>query len=301
MVGIGLPVYNGARFLASALESLLAQDFTDFEIVVTDNASTDDSLAIARSFARADSRVRVHHEPTNRGAAWNFNEAFRLSRGKYFKWAAHDDRYEPTFLGRCLEALERNPDVTLAYTQTLDIDEDDRVLCRRPAPDVAREREARDRLRSFLRVPTPCFEVFGLFRRRDLATTSLIGAYTGSDRTLLMELAARGRFHLVDDYLFLHRQHADRSVHRYPRGRDRSAWFDPRLHGAITFPRWRLLAEYARVIRTAPLSPSDRLGTSLDLARWAVEHRVALVRQGLGGLRDMATLAAARSLAALRD
>src|SRR3954470_1068595 len=90
-VSIGLPVYNGQRFLAPAVSSLLAQTFADFELVICDNASTDDTEAICRRFAERDPRVRYHRNEQNVGAAPNFNRALALSTGQYFKWAAHDD------------------------------------------------------------------------------------------------------------------------------------------------------------------------------------------------------------------
>lgn len=285
-VSIGLPNHNGGRFLSRALGSLLDQDYEDFEIVVCDNASTDDSLEVTQAFAREDQRVRVHRQTENRGAAWNFNQAFHLSRGEYFKWAAHDDMYEPSFLRRCVEALDQDPEVVLAYTQTVDIDEEDRPIAKRVVPPVAHDGGPRERMRSVLLTSTPCFEVFGVARRDALARTRLIGAYTSSDRTLLFELASHGRFRLVDDELFLHRQHADRSVHQYPRGRDRSAWFDPRLRGAITFPRWRLLGEYTRVVASGPLHGRDRRGAVVDLGRWTVNNGSQLIREALGGGRD---------------
>lgn len=282
-VSIGLPVHNGARFLSRALESILGQDYADFEIVVSDNGSTDGSAEVARRYARRDPRVRVHTEALNRGAAWNFNHAFHQSRGEYFKWAAHDDMYRPGFLRRCVEALEADRGIVLVYPETIDIDESDEPICPRPSPRIAQADSLPDRLGSVLGTPSPCFEVFGLMRREDLAKTSLIGGYTSSDRVLLLELAALGRFHIIDEPLFLHRQHSQRSVTVNPRGRDRSAWFDTRLEGSITFPRWRLGREYARVLWSIPGDRKRLLG---HFSRWVAANRTALLRESLGGGRD---------------
>lgn len=294
-VGIGLPVHNGAEYLARALTSLLAQDYEDFEITVHDNGSTDDTVAIARAVAREDPRVLVHVEPVNRGAAWNFNQAFHRSRGRYFTWAAHDDMYHPAFLGRCVEVLERQPDVVLAHARTVDIDEADAVVRQRADLGIARSGDTRRRLRSVLLVPTPCFEVFGVVRRDELARTGLIGAYAGSDRTLLLELAALGRFHLVDEPLFLHRQHPERSVHQNARA-ERTAWFDPGRRGRVVFPSWRMLAEFARVVHRTPMGSLDRVRAWGDLGVWMVDNRRHLVRHTLGGSRDavLASLQRAR-------
>ena len=98
-VSIGLPIYNGENFLGDAVESLLAQTFTDFELVLVDNASTDGTAAMCERFVARDKRVRYHRNPQNIGGAPNFNLAFQLAdRAPYFKWAAHDDRHLPDFL-----------------------------------------------------------------------------------------------------------------------------------------------------------------------------------------------------------
>src|SRR4051794_25259685 len=114
-VSIGLPVYNGEAFLAEAVESLLAQTFTDFEILLVDNASTDRTQEICRAFAARDPRVKYHRNETNIGGGPNWNRAYDLtpSDSTYFKWAAHDDRHAPDFLARCVEALDRDPGLAL--------------------------------------------------------------------------------------------------------------------------------------------------------------------------------------------
>jgi glycosyltransferase involved in cell wall biosynthesis len=108
-VSIGVPVHNGGPLFAEMLQSLVTQTFTDFEIVISDNASTDDTSSIARRFAGRDERVRYYRNETNIGAAPNFNRVFELANSRiYFKWAAHDDLYKLTFLERCVEVLDRS-------------------------------------------------------------------------------------------------------------------------------------------------------------------------------------------------
>ena len=115
-VSIGLPVHNGATFLAEAIESILAQTFPGFELVISDNASTDRTPEICRSYAAADGRIRYYRQETNIGAAQNYNVVFQRSSGKYFKWAAHDDLIRPTFLARCVAALEADPEAVLCHS-----------------------------------------------------------------------------------------------------------------------------------------------------------------------------------------
>src|SRR3954467_10627446 len=134
-VSIGLPVYNGEKMIAGAVESLLAQTMTDFELVIVDNASTDGSQEICRALAARAPGVRYHRNDRNIGLAPNWNRAFELaSAAPYFKWAAHDDIHAPTFLERCLEVLDRDPPVVLATSKTDYIDADGNKIDRQPEP-----------------------------------------------------------------------------------------------------------------------------------------------------------------------
>src|SRR5690242_490012 len=105
-ISLALPVYNGERFVADAVLSVLAQDFKNFELIITDNASTDRTEEICRAFAAADPRVRYVRNERNLGAGPNYNLGFALSRGRYFKWSACDDRISESFLSACFAALE---------------------------------------------------------------------------------------------------------------------------------------------------------------------------------------------------
>ena len=94
-ISIGMPVYNGENYLAQALRAILSQTFTDFELIISDNASTDATQRICETFAAEDSRVRYFRNSRNIGIEPNFNAAFEPARGKYFMWTAHDDLLEP--------------------------------------------------------------------------------------------------------------------------------------------------------------------------------------------------------------
>jgi glycosyltransferase involved in cell wall biosynthesis len=135
-VSIGLPVYNGARYLREALDSLLSQTFDDFELIICDNASTDDTGTIARDYAARDSRIRYYRNETNIGAPRNFNRAFALSERRYFKWASYDDALTPTFIQACVDVLDRDPGVVLVFTRGQIIDPDGNIL--KPLPDPLR-------------------------------------------------------------------------------------------------------------------------------------------------------------------
>src|ERR671915_430558 len=96
LVSIGLPVYNGANYLRKAVETILEQSYESLELIISDNASTDDTADICRDLSARDARIRVSRNAQNVGAARNYNIVFNAARGKYFKWAAHDDVLAPT-------------------------------------------------------------------------------------------------------------------------------------------------------------------------------------------------------------
>jgi glycosyltransferase involved in cell wall biosynthesis len=131
LLSIGLPVYNGERYLSKALDSLLNQDFEDFELIISDNGSTDQTEAICRAAAAKDERIRYFRNDENRGATWNFRRVFELSEGEFFKYAAYDDECYPTMLRECMEVmLAGGPSVALVYTQSETIDENSLVVPR---------------------------------------------------------------------------------------------------------------------------------------------------------------------------
>src|SRR5262245_31427219 len=115
-VSLGLPVYNGEGFLRQALDSILAQTFEDFELIISDNSSTDSTPAICHDYKAADARIRYLRNESNRGVAWNHNRVFALSTGEYFKWCAADDLIAPEYLSACLGRLEAEPDAVLCYS-----------------------------------------------------------------------------------------------------------------------------------------------------------------------------------------
>lgn len=105
LVSIGMPVYNGERYIRQALDSLLAQDYANFELIISDNVSTDGTQGICLEYAARDERIRYYRNETNLGALRNFNRVFELSSGKYFMWAAHDDVWNPAYVQEVLALL----------------------------------------------------------------------------------------------------------------------------------------------------------------------------------------------------
>ena len=122
-VSLGIPVRNGEKFLKTTLDSIAAQTFQDYEVVISDNGSSDATAEICKRYAAADPRVRYSRVEENNGAAWNFCHVAREARGRYFKWVAHDDPIRPEYLEKCVEVLDARPEIVVCFTEQVDIDE----------------------------------------------------------------------------------------------------------------------------------------------------------------------------------
>lgn len=275
-ISIGFPVYNGERFCAAAMESLLGQTCQDFEIIICDNASTDRTAEICRSYL-ADRRVQFHPAERNRGAAWNFNRSFAFSRGRYFKWMAHDDLCRPEFLERCLEVLEADSGAVLCYPREAGIDEQDRPLGSRPYRyDITLENPWQ-RVLGLMLTNRGSPPVFGLIRSEVLRRTRLIGPYDASDQVLLAELAMHGRLAEVPEELLLHREHSQRSVRACPGRRAATAWFDTSKAGKLVLPTWRVCWEYCKAVLRSPVRGQERLRCLKQALAWGRRHRAGML------------------------
>ncbi len=186
-VSIGFPVYNGAVLIERALDSILAQTFTDFEVVITDNCSTDETEQICRTYAERDSRITYVRNDENVGASPNFQKAFHLSSCEYFRWAAHDDFIDPTYLERCVEVLDDNPNAAIVFTGMGTVDDDGKV--KKTSVESIDGAESASAFTRFHRIiwslqgwTSP---VFGLARREMLERSGLVRNSPEPDRVLL--------------------------------------------------------------------------------------------------------------------
>ncbi len=256
-ISIGLPVYNGEKYLAGAIESLLAQSFDDFELIVADNASRDGTEQICREYARQDGRIRYVRNARNIGAGPNFNLTFQLASGRYFKWAAHDDLCAPEFLSRCMDVLENDRGAVLAYTRVTIIDEAGKGLESYIYKLPTDSNDPVVRFRALLQGHM-CFEVFGLIRRDALAKTPLMGGYSMGDGVLLARLALIGRFEEIPEALFYSRRHRKQSASLIADRRQYSVWFDPKLRNKVLYPWWRTQFEFFLSIHRSPLAATEK-------------------------------------------
>ncbi len=280
-VTVGVPVYNAEAFLEHTLDSLLAQTFDDFEIIVSDNGSTDRTEEICRTYAATHPRIRYHRHEVNRGAAWNHNRLFELARGEFFKWNSADDLCAPEFLARCVAALDDQPGAVLACANILEIDEHGQPLGSRVTPDEVVSDDPVTRFARHAELDHLCIHIYGVIRTDILRQTDRIGSYTDSDRVLLAHLALFGRFVVLPDTLFFNRHHARRSTQVYVGWRSRTVWFDPAAANRKLYPFWTEFFAFWNVIGRSPLSMTDRLRCYAAMAGWAWSYKTFLIYEDL--------------------
>lgn len=264
-LSIGLPVFNGAKTLEPTIQGLLEQSFGDFELIIADNASTDDTERIARGFAAADPRVRYHRNPANVGLAANFNSVFALARGELFKWATADDVCLPEYLAACVAVLDAHPDVVLAYGKAQFIDAEGRTLpITDPGWHLPQESSA-DRFRQVLASGHWVNSLVGVIRTSALAQTRLLPNYPGGDYALLGELSLLGKLVEVPEVLYLRRLH-DGSMSQQPREPEWLArhWGH---HLSAAMPQWARSRDHLGTIFHADLPLPRKLGLVVRLLR----------------------------------
>ncbi|HUX85566.1 MAG TPA: glycosyltransferase family A protein [Chloroflexota bacterium] len=272
---IGIPVYNGERYLAEAVESVLAQTFVDFEIVISDNASTDGTRRISEEFARLDNRVRYVRNQCNLGAARNFNNVVRLARGTYFKWLCHDDYLAPTFLEDSVRWLKADESATTVAPPVILHSADGtsaEIIGQRLHPWSADLVEQHRQMLEFMQIEGDRMlmvrYVGGLHRMRGLRRTRLVGNYLASDAVLSSELSLVGRIVDIDSSASYMRVHEPRT---YQGTHDLVTAPERRVPGPIFMHRRYL--EYPRaVIRSQlPVGAKMRALRSSMLPLW---HRI---------------------------
>jgi glycosyltransferase involved in cell wall biosynthesis len=268
-VSIGIPVYNGESYLREAIDTLLAQTFTDFEIVISDNASTDSTEAMCKAYVERDKRIRYYRNPQNIGCAANFNHVFTLTKGQYFKWASYDDIHAPTYLEKCVEVLDNEPAVILCYPQSNQID--DRGNYRKDYTKNLNYRSSIPHERFYQLLQTfgwyHAAQIYGLFRSDVLRKTPLLANYPQDDRVLLAELSLLGEFAEVPECLFSRRVHAGTAQIEHNTEETLAIWLDPRNQGKILWLRWRRYLDYCLAIQRHDLTWQEQVLCSLQILR----------------------------------
>jgi glycosyltransferase involved in cell wall biosynthesis len=236
-LSVGLPVYNGEEYLAESLDALLGQSYEDFELIISDNASTDATPDICRSYEKQDSRIRLFRQSRNLGASPNHNFVVAQAKGELFKWASYNDLYARDLLQRCVEALDEYPDVVLAHARTVAIDNAGEVTKAFEYPLSTASPRTPERFASML-FGSGGDDFYGVIRTSILRRIRPHGSYHHADRTIITELSLYGPFYQVPEWLYFRREHARHM------GRARCAAMDPRRANRLLHPAARLYGEY---------------------------------------------------------
>lgn len=270
VVSIGMPTYNSAATLCASVESLLAQTFTDFELVISDNASTDGTWGLIEAFAARDPRVRAFRQPQNIGANGNYSAVFRASRGRYFKWASSNDWCSADLLKRCVELLDADSRIVLVASRArlfeTSIDEFTDY-----AGDIACMQD--NPVDRFIHVGTHLAlnnAMNGLVRRETLSRTRLIEHYPGADVVLVGHLALLGKIALLDAPLFYRRMDSATATRMMSEAAVHHHHYPVRTWRSI-LPSWRLAWGWARVTFSSGLRASETrraLGWALRQTYW---------------------------------
>jgi glycosyltransferase involved in cell wall biosynthesis len=285
-VSIGVAVYNGEAFLEETLDSLLAQTFGNFELIISDNASTDGTAEIARRFAALDARVRYHRQPQNLGLAANYNGLVQMASADLFKWATADDVCRPAFLEHCVAALDDTPDAVLAYPRTQFIDPVGKPLAIDDPGFPLHWPCAADRWRYVVGAEHWVNAILGVIRRPALLRTRRLPNYRGGDYVLLGELCLLGRFIEVPDALFLRRLHPAASSQM---GGDKGRFHELMTgrRGGITLPEWQRVRDHLGTVIRAELRVRDKVSLLGMLAGQTLRRRERLLLEATRALRAM--------------
>lgn len=263
-VSIGMPVYNGEAFFEEAIDSVLAQTFTDFEVVISDNGSDDRTQEICQRYAAQDPRVTYYRQAKNRGVSWNFDRVFELARGEYFQWVAYDDKLAPDYLRVCVAALDGSPDSILCQTLIRLIDEKSEVI---DIYDGVISGERSSTLFSNIVLkPHWCTELLGVIRSSALRKVARYGQYRGADNVMLTELAMQGPFLRVDEPLFLNREHTGRFSASVTIDQH-AEWFGTSKKKA-RFPLWQVYRNYFRAVRANQRDRTEKVRCYFILFFW---------------------------------
>jgi glycosyltransferase involved in cell wall biosynthesis len=275
-VTIGVPVYNGEPFIAEALESIAAQTFEDYEVIISDNASEDGTEGVCRGYAARDSRVRYVRNERNIGLARNFQQLVRLASGEYFKLANADDVSDPRLVGECVAVLAAHPEVVLCYGKTVLIDQQSKPL--RPYEDGLDLRDPRAAVR--FRVAAERAGLVnllqGVIRTAALRRTGLLGTFTASDMVLVSELSLYGQFHELPEVLFYRRLHPA-ALSSVTSAEGLQGVWDPLRRKAERLLAWHHYGATARAVTRAPIAAAEKIALLGWLARKAVTARRMLL------------------------
>jgi glycosyltransferase involved in cell wall biosynthesis len=282
-----MPLYNREKYVGAAIEAHLCQTYSDFELIITDNASTDRSEEICRAYAAKDSRVKFFKNPQNLGATGNYRRCWELSSGEYFRWTPSDDLVSPNLLELAVQVLDRDPSVFVAYPRTklinaegqfiADFDEGLHLMDDRPS----------ERWKGVHRNLRLGNLHYGLNRADKFRKTGLMRNYNGGDFPLIAEMSLYGKFYEIQDAFFYRRMHEEASSALKDKA-DVMAFYDPKKREEFFLYNWTHFGANLTSVFRAPISISEKLRIYAFQARSLVRGRRAYVDEVKGAVGHVA-------------
>ncbi len=288
VITVGMPVYNGERYLEEAIQSVLRQTFEDFVLIISDNASTDRTEEICRDFALQDKRITYLRNQNNIGAGKNYNQLFQLARSKYFRWFNADDVCAPELHEKCVAVLDEKPDAVLCYGRTCIIDQhgghiedyDDNLDLQQSTAD--------ERLSRFFEVVGQTNVIYGLMRTSAVAQTSLMGngSYPAADTNFMAELTLYGKFIEISEQLFFRRMHPDASSYDRQHESTQRLFWTGNSQSKFTMPNWKRNIAIIKAVHSAPIGMGEKWRAQRRNLRRMISIRHALINDLTSALRN---------------
>jgi len=280
-VSIGMPVFNGEKYIKEAINSILTQTFPDFELIISDNASTDSTQQICLDYVSKDQRIRYFRNEKNLGGPNNYNRVFEISSGEYFKWAAYDDVLAPDFLRRCVNILDSDPSIVGCHCKTGRIDQDGHFLGFYNKGLLSRinSPKTHERFRDLIGLYYTTTPFHGVYRANLFAKSQRHGSYIGADRNLVAELSLMGRIYEIPECLFFWREHPNSYTSIFygkiredtlERLRAEAAWWSK--ESGTYFPHWKNCIEYFKSVNRVKLKLSERFSCYIQIFGWLLEE-----------------------------
>ncbi len=293
LVTVGMPVHNGEQWLEDAIDSILSQTYTNLLLIISDNASTDGTSRICKRYVEKDDRVRYWRNDVNIGVFKNYNRVFELSSTRYFKWASCNDVCGPRFLEACIDVLERDPEVVLAYPKAALFDGqienaesyDDDLDLSQNSPSA--------RLKALLSSLRLNNMYNGVMRSDVLRTTPLNKVHTGSDINLIAEVVLHGKFAKIRETLFFRRMNPAASSIMVPASK-RAEYFADEPRDVLAFRLWKIDMGFFSALRRVAMPLGEKLKIAAYLAQRLFQNRASLLREFSAALRSRRAKAACK-------
>lgn len=257
-LSVGMPVYNGEKYIEKSIISILDQSFGDFELIISDNASNDGTEEICRSYIEKDKRIKYYRNKENIGAARNYNLLVKYSNTDFFRWQNSDDLITKDLHGACYESLIKNSDAVLCYGKTKVIDANGTFMSNYDdnlnlISDIPSERFIQ-----FLENVGLSNVIYGLMRKKAMLKTTLFGLYNAADVNFMGELCLYGKFIEIPKYMFYRRMHEGASSWDRKNNEIQKAFWDPNIDDKFFLPIIQKYKSYILSLLTSPISLKDK-------------------------------------------